>query len=113
MNDKTDRQPQEIFIEVPPTPHYPYPERIPSASDPMGEIQIRGRALRTLGGGNVRWWVLVSGWLIFGTIFLITALVVIFSQSFLLILPLAIAAIPLFPLWKGTAKKMARHHLRS
>ena len=113
MNSKTDRSSDEIFIEVPSTPHYPYPERIPSASDPMGEIQIRGRALRTLGGGNVRWWVLISGWLMFGAIFLATASIAIFAQSYMLIFPLAITAIPLFPLWRGTAKKIARRHLRS
>jgi hypothetical protein len=36
MNDKTDREPDEIYIEVSSTLHHPYPERIPSASDPMG-----------------------------------------------------------------------------
>ena len=113
MNNKPDREPNEIFIEVPSTPHYPYPERIPSASDPMGEIQIRGRALRTLGDGNVRWWVLISGWLMFGTVFLATVLVVLFSPSSVLIFPLAIAAIPLFPLWRGTAKKLARRSRRA
>jgi len=113
VNHKSDREPNEIFIEVPSTPHYPYPEIIPSASDPMGEIQIRGHALRTLGGGNVRWWVLISGWLMFGTIFLVTVSLVLFSQSYVLIFPLAIAAIPLFPLWRGTAKKLARQSRRS
>jgi hypothetical protein len=113
MNNKTDRSRDEIFIEVPSTPHYPYPERIPSASDPMGEIQIRGRALRTLGGGNVRWWVLISGWLIFGTIFLIAAAMAIVSPDYILIFLLAITAIPLFPLWRGTATKLARRHHRS
>ncbi len=113
MNHQTDREPQEIFIEVPSTPHYPYPERIPSAADPMGEIQIRGRALRTLGGGNVRWWVLISGWLMFGTTFLATIAIVLFSQSYALIFLLAITAIPLFPLWKGTATKLSRRDRRS
>jgi hypothetical protein len=113
MNNKTDRSPDEIFIEVPSTPHYPYPERIPSAADPMGEIHIRGRALRTLGSGNVRWWVLISGWLMFGTIFLITAAIAIGSLSYVLIFPLAITAIPLFPLWRGTMVKLARSHRRS
>jgi hypothetical protein len=111
MNNKTDRD--RIFIEVPSTPHYPYPERIPSASDPMGSIYIRGRALRTLGGGNVRWWVLISGWLIFGTIFLTCAWTLLFSSFYPLIFPLAITAIPLFPLWRGTAKKLSERHRRS
>jgi hypothetical protein len=110
MNNKTDREPDEIYIEVPPTSHYPYPERIPSASDPMGSIYVRGRALRTLGGGNVRWWVLISGWLMFGTIFLSVASIALFSPSYILILPLVITALPLFPLWRGTAKKLAQRH---
>jgi hypothetical protein len=113
VNDKTDREPKEIFIEVPSTPHYPYPERIPSASDPMGEIYIRGRALRTLGGGNVRWWVLISGWLMFGTLFLATVALILSSQSYALIFLLLITAIPLFPLWRGTATKLARRARRS
>jgi hypothetical protein len=112
MNDKTDREPDQIYIQVPLTPHYPYPERIPSASDPIGSIHVRGRAFRTLGGGNVRWWVLISGWLMFGSIFLSVASIALFSPSYGLILPLAITLLPLFPLWRGTANKLVQRRYK-
>jgi hypothetical protein len=110
MNNKN---PDKLFIEVLSTQRSPYQDLIPSASDPMGEIQIRGRALRALGGGNVRWWVLISGWLIFGGLFLSTALVIISTHSYVLIGALAIAAIPLVPMWKGTIRKFVRKNQRS
>lgn len=105
MNNKN---PDNLLIEVPPTRHSPYQDRIPSALDPMGEIYLRARVLRTLGGGNVRWWVLVSGWLLFGGGFLAIAWIIISTQSHALIFSLAIAAIPLVSLWRGTTKKLAR-----
>jgi hypothetical protein len=104
------KNPDNLFIEVPPTRHYPYPDLIPSALDPMGEIYVRARALRTLGGGNVRWWVLISGWLIFGGGFLLFALMILSTQSYFSLLVLVILAIPLVPLWRGTAKKLARRN---
>ena len=109
MNNKN---PDNLFIEVPPTRHSPYQDRVPSALDPMGEIYLRARVLRTLGGGNVRWWVLISGWLLFGGGFLAFAWIIISTQSYASIFPLAITAIPLVSLWRGTAKKLARRHRR-
>jgi hypothetical protein len=108
-----NKNPDNLFIEVPPTQHSPYPDRVPSATDPMGEIYLRARMLRTLGGGNIRWWVLISGWLMFGGIFFAIAWIVLSTQSYSFLFPLAIAAIPLVSLWRGTAKKLARRHRRS
>jgi hypothetical protein len=107
MNNKN---PDNLFIEIPATRHSPYQDRVPSALDPMGEIYLRARVLRTLGGGNVRWWVLISGWLLFGGGFLAFAGIIMSTQSYALIFSLAITAIPLVPLWPGTAKKLARQH---
>jgi hypothetical protein len=105
MNNKN---PDNLFIEIPPTQHSPYQDRVPSALNPMGEIYLRARVLRTLGGGNVRWWVLISGWLMFGGGFLAIAWIMISTQSYASIFQLAITAIPLVSLWRGTAKKLAQ-----
>jgi hypothetical protein len=56
----------QLFVEVPAEQKSPYQERIPSGYDPMGEIYLRGRAYRSLSGGTIPWWVLISGWIIFG-----------------------------------------------
>jgi hypothetical protein len=103
----------ELFIEVPPTHQYPYQDRIPAALYPMGEIYIRARVLRTLGSGNVRWWVLISGWIIFGGISLLLAAIILARQSYALIFPLAVAGIPLVSVCKGTAKKLTQSNRRS
>jgi hypothetical protein len=103
----------ELFIEVPPTHQYPYQDRVPAALNPMGEIYIRARVLRTLGSGNVRWWVLISGWIMFGGISLLLAAIILARQSYALIFPLAVAAIPLVSVCKGTAKKLTQSNRRS
>ncbi len=106
-NDRPQQDRDRVFIEVPPAPPSPYPPRVPSASDPMGEIYARGIAMRALGSGNVHWWVLISGWVIYGSIFLLFVSIAISMPSYGLIFPLALVSIPLIPLWKGTAKKLA------
>jgi hypothetical protein len=110
MDIKKNRERDEIFIEVQSTPHYPYPERIPSSSDPMGEIYTEGIMLRSLGSGNVKWWVLISGWVFYGLIFLAFVSIAISSQSYVLIFSTVIIAIPLVPIWRGTAKKLSKRH---
>jgi hypothetical protein len=110
---KVDRD--KLIVNLPARRPSPYDnpassssDRVPSGFDPMGEIQLRGRILRTLSEGNVRWWIMIAGWVIFGGGFLLMLLIVIESQLYPLIVPLAIAAIPLVALWKGTARKLAR-----
>jgi hypothetical protein len=115
MSDKKKADRDKLIVNLPtrrPSPYdnpAPAPlDRVPSGFDPMGEIQLRGRILRTLSEGHVRWWIIVAGWLIFGGGFLLTFLVMIESQFYPLIVPLAVAAIPLVALWKGTTRKLAR-----
>jgi hypothetical protein len=110
MDIKKNRERDKIFMEVPSTPHYPYPERIPSPSDPMGKIYTEGLILRSLGSGNVKWWVLISGWGFYGIIFLLFVSIALSSMSCLSILFVVIVSIPLIPIWRGTAKKLSKRH---
>lgn len=97
----------KLFIEVPPDQTPPYQERIPSGYDPMGEIHLRGRAFRSLSAGTIPWWVLISGWLIFGWLALLILIDALLLQSFALVIVLGLAAIPLLILWRGTAAKLS------
>jgi hypothetical protein len=110
QNEKLDED--ELFVEVPAEQKSPYQERIPSGYDPMGEIYLRGRAYRNLSGGTIPWWVLISGWLIFGSPVLLILIAAITSQSLDLLLPLVFAAIPLLILWRGTLSKLSRTKAR-
>ena len=98
----------EIFVEVsanPPKP--PWQERLPSGYDPMGEIQLRGRAYRGLAGGRIPWWVLISGWIIFGTPVLLILITAIATKNFVLLTVLIIPSILLIILWRGTVAKLS------
>ncbi|QSJ17467.1 hypothetical protein JYQ62_00815 [Nostoc sp. UHCC 0702] len=97
----------KLYIEIPAEQQPPYQERIPSGYDPMQEIYLRGRAFRSLSGGRIPWWVLISGWLIFGGLALLMLITAIASQSFTLLLPLAFASIPVLILWRGTLAKLS------
>ncbi|PSB21987.1 hypothetical protein C7B65_00800 [Phormidesmis priestleyi ULC007] len=106
--------PDKLSIGIPAEQTPLNPDRIPSGFDPMGEIQLRGRAYRSLAGGQAPWWVLISGWVIFGGFVWIMVRLTVLSSSFVLLIPLAIATIPLFILLKGTKAKLAsqRHRRR-
>jgi hypothetical protein len=108
-----NREQNEMFTEVPSTPYYPYPVRIPSPSDPMGQIYTEGIVLRSLGSGNVKWWVLISSWVFYGIIFLLSASIALSSPSYLSIFSIVIVAIPFIPIWRGTAKKLSNRHYKS
>ncbi|MBH8562273.1 hypothetical protein I8748_08800 [Nostoc sp. CENA67] len=97
----------KLYIEIPAEQNSPYQERIPSGYDPMQEIYLRGRAFRSMSGGRIPWWVLISGWLIFGGLALLMLISAIASQSFGLLLPLAFVSIPVLILWRGTVAKVS------
>ncbi|MEG4446431.1 hypothetical protein QUB47_31740 [Microcoleus sp. AT9_B5] len=98
----TDR----IVVEVPAEQKSPYQERIPSGYEPMGEIYLRGRAFRGLAGGRIRWWVLISGWILFGGLALLILISAIASASFSALPALIILAIPIIIMWRGTTAKL-------
>src|ERR687885_2636896 len=86
-HDKLDED--RLFVKIPAEQKSPHQERVPSGYDPMGEIYLRGRAYRSLSGGTIPWWVLISGWLVFGSPALLMLIVMIASPSWSLLLPLA------------------------
>lgn len=94
----------DLVVELPAQPSSPYPERIPLGYDPMGDIHLRGRAMRGLAGGRIPWWILISGWILFGvpTLFLLSELI----RGNLAALPaLLMFGIFIMILWRGTAAK--------
>ncbi|MEG4508089.1 hypothetical protein QUA81_31255 [Microcoleus sp. F6_B4] len=103
-DDKLDTD--RIVVEVPAEQKSPYQERIPSGYEPMGEIYLRGRAFRGLAGGRIRWWVLISGWILFGGLALLILISAIASASFSALPALIILAIPIIILWRGTTAKL-------
>jgi hypothetical protein len=115
-NDDEDNQPffnedssnpDKIFVEIPPEHNYPYHQKIPSGYDPMGEIYLRGRAFRGMSGGRAPWWVLITGWIIFGGFGLMLISLAIASSSFAPIFPLAFVSIFIVILVRGTAAKLS------
>jgi len=102
----------ELFIEVPPDQTPRYQERLPSGYDPMGEIYLRGRAFRSLSGGTIPWWVLLSGWFLFGGLALLILIDAILSQSLGSLIVLGFFSIFLLILWRGTAAKLSSQKRR-
>jgi hypothetical protein len=106
-DDKLKLERERIVVEVPADPKPPYQEKIPSGFDPMSEIYLRGRAFRGLAGGKIPWWVLISGWIMFGGLTLLILIPTLTSAAFGLLPVLAIASIPLVILWRGTVAKFS------
>lgn len=106
-----------IVFEVPADPQPLYDEKVPNGYDPMGEIYLRGRASRGLAGGNAPWWVLISGWVLFGGFALLILIPVIASANFQVLPVLIIACIPIIApliiLWRGTTAKLSRKKQKS
>jgi hypothetical protein len=111
-NDKYDpylpprRSDKDKFvIEIPLESKMPKPDRLPSGFDPIQSIGLEGRAFRGLAGGRIPWWVLITGWIIFGGFALLTLTLAI-TSGILSSLPLiVINGIPIIILWRGTAAK--------
>lgn len=68
-----DEEPNgDRVIEIPAQSSFSQQEQLPSGNDPMGRVYLEGRLYRGLAGGRIPWWVLISGWVIFGSISLST-----------------------------------------
>lgn len=100
-------EPDKLSIEIPAEQRL-MPEKTPSGFDPMGEIQLRGHAYRGLSGGDTAWWILISGWFVFGCIFAVLLHAAINSTSLTVWIFLIVMAIPLIILGRGTIAKMSR-----
>jgi len=102
-------EPDKISVEVPAEPPIA-PERIPSGFDPMGEIGLRGQAYRGLAGGRTPWWILISGWFVFGSIVGVLLHAALHGSSLTLWILLIIMVIPLFILGRGTIAKLSNRN---
>jgi hypothetical protein len=84
-------------------------DRIPSGYDPMGQIQLEGRAFSSLKGGKIPWWVLISSWIFIGIPSVVGIYLVCSSKplSWRVIPALLIISIPLIILCRGTNAKFS------
>jgi hypothetical protein len=105
LNEKLDKG--KISNEIPTSQKLMEHDRIPSGFEPMGLIQLEGRAYRSLARGRIPWWVLISGWIILGSIVSLFVFATLPSFSLFSLFPLMIATFPLLILWKGTAAKLS------
>ena len=106
----------QLFTEIPAESNYPNLEKIPSGYDPMGRIYLEGIANRNLAGGRIPWWVLISGWMLYGALALLGFLAAIALTSFegsfivvfggLFVLIGLTVILPLLILWRGTIAKL-------
>ncbi|MBW4458441.1 MAG: hypothetical protein KME55_40940 [Nostoc indistinguendum CM1-VF10] len=96
----------KIRVEIPAEREPTYRQKIPSGYDPMGEIYLRGRAMRNMSSGTMPWWVLISSWVLFGGSFLLLLSTAIFSKSLALILYLIIPGIFVLIVLRGTLAKL-------
>ncbi|WP_414577759.1 hypothetical protein [Anabaena sp. CCY 9402-a] len=103
----------KIRIEIPAHIEPTDQEKITSST-----IHLRGRAMRTMSSGRVRWWVLIAGWILFGASFSLLLNIFIPSMFFLIsfslilfflvIIPYSIiGAIPVLIVWRGTLAKLS------
>jgi hypothetical protein len=98
--------PAQLFTDVPP-PLPPSVEKAPSGHTPMGQITLEGQAYRSLSGGKMPWWVIISAWIIFGLPCLAITIIAATSGDLTLLVMLAFPAIILMVLWRGTQAKIA------
>jgi hypothetical protein len=97
----------KIRVEIPANQEPMYHQRIPSAYDPIGNIYVEGRAMRTMSSGTMPWWVLFSGWVLFGGLFFVLLGVAISSLSLALIPSLIISGVPVLVVLRGTLAKLS------
>ena len=57
----------EISYDIPTEQKLSSPENIPCGYDPMGQIELEGRAYQNISEGNLRGWVVITNWIIFGS----------------------------------------------
>ncbi len=98
--------PDQLSIEIPADSNPYVPEQLPSGFDPMGEIELRGRAYRGLAAGQMPWWILIAGWVIFGFFAAILLHAAITSPSLTLWILLVFMLLVLLILGRGTLAKL-------
>ncbi|MBD2425798.1 hypothetical protein [Phormidium sp. FACHB-1136] len=101
-----EQKPEEYSIEVPADQAPLNLDRVPSGQDIMGRIEQRGIAYSRLARGLAPWWVLVSGWVVFGGLAL-GLLKMGLAGSIVSWVLLVIVILPLIILAQGTLAKLS------
>ncbi|MEO0771162.1 MAG: hypothetical protein AAFY72_17360 [Cyanobacteria bacterium J06649_4] len=93
-----------LFTEIPPPLPEPI-EKAPAGLAPMSRIELDGRAYRGLASGNIPWWVLISG----AVVFVLPTLGVIVAAADLglVLVTLPILVVPAAIVWRGVSAKLA------
>lgn len=102
----TSIQPQRLFVEEPPPPPPPI-EQAHSGFAPMDRIALEGQAYRGLASGGQPWWILISGWIIFGLPCLAVGISAVVLGEWGMLVAIAPITIMLWILWRGTQAKLA------
>jgi len=101
-------QPKRFFTEEP----SPLPPPIQKASNglaPMERIALEGQAYRGLASGSQPWWVIISGWVIFGMpCLLVVVAMVSLGGALELLGAIALCLVFLWILYRGTRAKLAQ-----
>jgi hypothetical protein len=101
-----EQKPEEYSIEVPADQAPLNLDRVPSGNDLMGRIEQRGIAYSRLSRGLAPWWVLISGWVVFGGLAL-GLLKMGLAGSIVSWVLLVIVILPLIILAQGTLAKLS------
>lgn len=106
-----EQKPEEYSIEVPADQAPLNLDRVPSGQDIMGRIEQRGIAYSRLARGLAPWWVLVSGWVVFGGLAL-GLLKMGLAGNIVSWILLVMVILPLIILAQGTLAKLSSNSQR-
>jgi len=99
-----EQKPEEYSIEIPADQSPLNLDRVPSGQDILGRIEQRGMAYSRLSRGLAPWWVLISGWVVFGGLAL-GLLKMALGGNIVSWVLLAMVVLPLIILAQGTLAK--------
>jgi hypothetical protein len=112
QEEEGDNLSKEVFTEIPP----PLPPQISKALmgfSPMEQIELEGRAYRGYASGQMPWWVLLSGWIVFALPSLAIAVLAVTSGDLSLLLPISPVVVILWILWRGTQAKLTSERAKA
>ncbi|WP_198805367.1 hypothetical protein [Leptolyngbya sp. BL0902] len=101
-----EQKPEEYSIEIPADQSPLNLDQVPSGQDVMGRIEQRGMAYSRLSRGLAPWWILISGWVVFGGLAL-GLLKMALAGNVLSWVLLGIVVLPLIILAQGTLAKVS------
>ncbi|MEY3297725.1 MAG: hypothetical protein RLZZ597_985 [Cyanobacteriota bacterium] len=101
-----EQKPEQYSIEVPADQSPLNLDRVPSGDSLMGRIEQRGMAYSRLSRGLAPWWILISGWVVFGGLALGLLKMGLAGNVISWVL-LVIVSLPLIILAQGTLAKLS------